>query len=144
MLSTPLICCSIGVATDCSIVRASAPTYAARICTSGGAIWGNKATGSPAIVTPPTITSRIEITMATMGRLIKNFDIDLLSLGRIERLRIDLRAGPHLLDPLGHHPFAWLKAVGDDPAGAAPLADLHVADFPPVLRIQHRHLVAAL
>ena len=27
MLSTPLICCSIGVATDCSIVSASAPGY---------------------------------------------------------------------------------------------------------------------
>src|SRR5258706_5911989 len=73
MLSTPLICCSIGVATACSIVSASAPTYVAWICVSGGAMLGNWAMGRLAIVTAPTITIRIDITIATMGRLMKKF-----------------------------------------------------------------------
>ena len=45
---------------------------------------GNWAMGSPSIATTPTMTMRMEITMATMGRLIKNlamgdylfFDLD--------------------------------------------------------------------
>ena len=36
---------------------------------------GNRAIGSPAMVTAPTITIRMEITIATMGRLMKNLDM---------------------------------------------------------------------
>ena len=36
---------------------------------------GNWATGKLRIVREPTITMTIEITMATIGRLMKNFDI---------------------------------------------------------------------
>src|SRR6267142_1334942 len=72
-VATPLICCSMGVATDCSIVCASAPTKVVCIWTSGGAMLGNCETGSVARVIAPTITVRMEITIATMGRLIKNF-----------------------------------------------------------------------
>src|SRR5215831_17891881 len=39
---------------------------------SGGAISGYRATGSWTMVTRPMITMRIEMTMATMGRLMKN------------------------------------------------------------------------
>src|ERR1035437_5534295 len=46
MLSTPVICCSMGAATDCSMVCASAPRYVALMVTSGGTISGNCATGS--------------------------------------------------------------------------------------------------
>src|SRR6266566_6970080 len=42
---------------------------------SGGTTFGNCATGSPTRVTRPTMTMMIEITMATMGRLMKNFDM---------------------------------------------------------------------
>ena len=42
---------------------------------SGGTMLGNCATGRLVIVTPPTITIRIAITIATIGRLMKNFDI---------------------------------------------------------------------
>src|SRR5271156_5285400 len=75
MLSTPLICCSIGVATDCSRACASAPTYVAFNLISGGAIFGNWAIGRAAMDTAPTITIRIAMTIATMGRLMKNCDI---------------------------------------------------------------------
>ena len=36
---------------------------------------GNCATGRVKMVIPPTITVRMAMTMATMGRLMKNFDI---------------------------------------------------------------------
>jgi len=38
-------------------------------------MFGNWATGKNAIVTAPTITVRIAMTIATMGRLMKNLDI---------------------------------------------------------------------
>src|SRR6185369_13943857 len=65
----------MGVATDCSTVWASAPTYVVCTCTSGGAMAGNCEMGSEAIVITPTMTVSSEITMATIGRLMKNFDI---------------------------------------------------------------------
>jgi hypothetical protein len=74
-LSTPLSCCSIGVATDCSTVWASAPTKVVWIWTSGGAMEGNSATGSRRSVMAPAITVRMAMTMATIGRRMKNFDI---------------------------------------------------------------------
>src|SRR2546430_328440 len=72
MLSTPLICCSIGVATDCSTVKASAPTYVVFTWTSGGVMLGNCAVGKLSIATMPTMTITMEITMDTMGRFMKN------------------------------------------------------------------------
>src|SRR3954470_20446593 len=72
MLSTPLICCSIGVATAFSTVSASAPTYVVSITISGGTMFGNCATGRPSIATAPMITMMIEITIATIGRSMKN------------------------------------------------------------------------
>src|SRR3984957_21254462 len=107
MLSTPLICCSMGVATDCSSACASAPTYVAGSCISGGTIFGNCATGRLAIATAPTITVRIAITIATIGRLMKNFDI---SVALHERFRVDLHIGTNLLDGLGHHTPARLQS----------------------------------
>src|SRR5215510_2734919 len=75
MLSTPLINCSMGVATDFSRVTASAPTYVACSRISGGAMSGNIAIGSCTIATTPRITMMMEITMATIGRLMKNLAI---------------------------------------------------------------------
>src|SRR3989442_14006205 len=115
MLSTPLICCSMGVATACSSVWASAPTYVARTCISGGAMLGNCATGRLRIVMVPTITRTIEITIATMGRLIKNFDIELPCLAfRGKRLRVHLHARTHLLHAFGNHALASLQPVRYD------------------------------
>ena len=42
---------------------------------SGGTMFGNWAMGRSDMATRPTITMRIEITMATMGRLMKNRDM---------------------------------------------------------------------
>src|SRR5215468_4404385 len=65
----------MGVATASSSVFASAPTYTALRRISGGAMFGNWATGKPTIVTTPTMTIRMAITKATIGRLMKNFDM---------------------------------------------------------------------
>src|SRR5215470_13249727 len=109
MLSTPLICCSIGVATDCSIVCASAPTYLAWIWISGGAMLGNCATGRLTIEIAPTMTVNMAITIATMGRLMKNLDI---------RLWIDLHSLTKSLHSFDNDVFARRKALVDDPLGA--------------------------
>src|SRR6476646_3054788 len=77
MLSTPLMSCSMGVATDFSRVTASAPTYVACSRISGGAIFGNIAIGNCTIAITPRITMMMAITMATIGRLMKNFAIGL-------------------------------------------------------------------
>src|SRR6185436_20888776 len=72
MLSTPFICCSIGLATACSMVMASAPGYVVVTMIWGGTISGNCASGSPRIETTPTITVMMAMTIATIGRSTKN------------------------------------------------------------------------
>src|SRR5580692_8885268 len=76
MLSTPFICCSMGVATACVMVFASAPGYVAVTRISGGTISGNCEVGSESIATTPRMTVMIAMTMATIGRRMKNFDIE--------------------------------------------------------------------
>ena len=47
---------------------------------------GNCAMGRLVMVTAPRITRRIEITMATIGRLMKNFDIQITVLSWLQAL----------------------------------------------------------
>src|SRR5882757_1957080 len=75
MRSTPFICCSIGVATDCSIVSASAPVYVVVRLICGGRICGNCAIGGPSSETTPSSTVTIAITIATIGRRMQNSDM---------------------------------------------------------------------
>ena len=72
MLSTPLICSSIGVATDCASVCASPPRNVVWMRISGGTMLGNCATGRLTIETTPMITIKMAMTIATIGRLMKN------------------------------------------------------------------------
>src|ERR1700692_1777245 len=78
MLSTPFICCSIGVATACDRVLASAPGYVAVTRISGGTILGNCEVGSDTSDTTPRMTVTMAITIATIGRVMKNFDMNYL------------------------------------------------------------------
>ena len=75
MSSTPLICCSSGVATDCSMVSASAPGYCAVTSICGGTICGNSAIGRPPSATTPPSTVTMAMTIATIGRRMKKRDI---------------------------------------------------------------------
>src|SRR5580692_4895391 len=74
---------------------------------SGGTIFGNCAIGRLTSATAPTITVMIAMTIATMGRLMKNFDTARLLCGLARRRR----DGIHKRAVLRH----FLGAVRDDP-----------------------------
>src|SRR5271154_950713 len=117
MLSTPDICCSIGVATDCATVWASAPVKLPMTWICGSAIFGNWEVGSPSIDTMPAMTIKIEITIATIGRLIKNLDMS-VALGRRPndiRLRANRCTFPDLHEALNNDLFSRLQPLCDDP-----------------------------
>src|SRR5215471_7695690 len=69
--STPLICCSSGVATEASTSVALAPMNVVVTWIIGGTMSGYCAIGKPFIATTPSITMMIDITIATMGRFTK-------------------------------------------------------------------------
>src|SRR6201996_3473610 len=71
MPGVPFTCSSIGVATVCSTVWASAPVNWPLTCTTGGVISGYWSIGKSKILTVPVITSTMEITIAVTGRFIK-------------------------------------------------------------------------
>ena len=54
---------------------------------SGGAMFGNSAIGSWTMATAPRITMMIEITIATIGRLMKNLAIETTGANRRRRRR---------------------------------------------------------
>ena len=70
---------------------------------------GNCATGRLSMVIAPTSTIRIAITIATMGRLMKNFDMRLPILClRDKGFGVHMRALAYLLNAFRDHSFAWL------------------------------------
>src|SRR5688572_1207869 len=75
MFSTPLISCSMGVATVSAATVALAPGYSAETWMVGGATSGYCAIGSPSRATPPTMTMTTESTVAKMGRSMKKCEI---------------------------------------------------------------------
>src|SRR5260370_596195 len=87
---------------------------------------GNWAIGKLRMVMEPTITKTMEITMATIGRLIKNFDIGLLSLAfHGKHLGIHLHSRTHLLYALGNHTFALLEPFRNNPLRTNAVANRH-------------------
>src|SRR5271163_3621958 len=108
-------------------------------------MFGNCATGKLSMVMAPTITKTMEITMATMGRLIKNFDMGLFSLRLCdERLGIHLHAVTYFLYPFGNHAFALFQSVRNNPLGPNGFADFDGADAHLVLIVHDRNLIAPL
>src|SRR5580658_5023085 len=106
---------------------------------------GNCATGRARMVREPTNTRTMEITIATMGRLIKNFDIGLPSLAfRGKGLGVHLHAGTHLLHALRNHVVAGLQAVRDDPLIADTVSNRYGSNTHFVLVVDNRQLVGAL
>jgi len=66
----------MGVATDCASVCASPPRNVVWMRISGGTMLGNCATGRFTIETAPMITIKMAMTIATIGRLMKNLYMD--------------------------------------------------------------------
>src|SRR5579859_2085073 len=87
------------------------------------------------------MTVRIAITMATMGRLMKNRDMALFPL---ERLRVDDRPRSNLLQSLDNHAFARFYAVADDPLFSDCVAQSGHSNRDSVGAIHHGDLVSAL
>src|SRR6202040_2917120 len=99
-------------------------------------------------VSPPIITNRIEITMATIGRLMKNFDMVLLGsrlchFGSVQ-LRFHLHASPHLLRSFGYDAVAWLQSFRNDPLAAEPVSRFNRLNRDSVFVIHDGDLVATL
>src|ERR1700690_3053260 len=106
---------------------------------------GNCATGRVRMVMPPQITITMEITMATIGRLIKNFDMELPSWScQREWLGIHLHSRTDFLNALGHHALAGLQSILNNPLCTDAIADSDGPNAYFVRAIHHRHLIAAL
>src|ERR1700758_446071 len=85
---------------------------------------GNCATGKARMVRVPTSTKMMEITIATMGRLMKNFDIGLSVLVfRAERLGIHECASAHFLHAFRDDSFPSMQPIRDNPLGTDTVAD---------------------
>src|ERR1700692_1478244 len=91
MFSTPLICCSIGVAPVAATTSALAPgTWSGTLVTRGG-ILGYCPPGSRENDTPPRMTNTIETTAAKIGRSMKKCEM------RIQEtsIEVDLARAAH-------------------------------------------------
>src|SRR5215218_82247 len=139
MSSTPFICCSSGVATDCSIVTASAPGYCAVTVICGGTIAGNWATGRPSSATIPPRTVTIAMTMATIGRRMKKRDMSVV----LRRLRVHRGPVAHRRR-VDDHPLARLQAFFDDPPIGDARTELDGANGDLVVAVGDPQLEAAL
>src|SRR5205807_1129862 len=83
--------------------------------------------------------------MATMGRLMKNFDIRLPRLGlHSKRLGIYLRACAHLLNSFGNDSLPLIQAADNDPSITDTVAGRDCPNVHFVLAIYNSDLIAAL
>src|SRR6266852_6945660 len=106
---------------------------------------GNCAMGKLRMLREPTSTKTMEITIATIGRLMKNFDMGLPSLRfHGKRLGLHLHAWTHLLYALGNHAFACFQSCRNNPLVADTVGDLNCPDVHFVLVVHDRDLIAAL
>src|SRR6185437_2487223 len=98
----------------------------------------------------PTITMMIEMTIATMGRWMKNRAIDLrmgaggFRRGCFERCGSHGHACLHALQPFDDDALAGLKPLVDHPLTADPLADLDLSDLDLVVLVHDGRLVIPL
>ena len=133
---------------------------------------GNCEVGRLSIATTPTMTMMIDITMATMGRLIKNFDMvylpslpaygfsaafrcvarcgaraaRLVTVRLLRRvgMRMDGNAVHQLAVAFDHHLVARLESAGDHPVRADLRSYLHRLDMHLVVAVDDGHLIGAL
>src|SRR5258708_9347444 len=144
MFSTPLICCSSGVATVLETVSADAPGYVVVIWTVGGTISGYCATGRMASAPSPINVTKTLRTVAKIGGSLKLCERrtaellfqDCFSLGLAVAvgggviadravLGRDLGARDGAHQTIDDDAVARLQAGFDDAQSAAKFADLH-------------------
>src|SRR2546422_11570837 len=110
---------------------------------------GYSAMGSCTIATRPMITMRMEITIATMGRLMKNLAIAgglLRGSGPRGRARLgpDLLPRSHAIGALDDDPLAGLQPLRDDPQRPDARVDLDGPDVDGLVGLDDGDLVRAL
>src|SRR5271165_2916680 len=106
---------------------------------------GNWAIGRLRIVREPTSTRTKEITIATIGRLMKNFDMTLPAYRfRGEWFRIDTNPGTDLLDTFGDNPIPWIKPTCYHPAPIHLWPDCHRPNVHLVIGVNDCYLIATL
>src|SRR5262249_2375230 len=147
--STPLICCSSGVATEASTSVALAPMKVVVTWIIGGTMSGYCAIGRPRMATRPSITMMIDSTMATMGRLTKKRAmIGLLVRGLRRGRRRRLRAYGHAvgdgLQAFGDDLIARLQPFLDHPQRVDTRSDGHRLEFHLVVRADDRDAAQVL
>src|SRR5271169_3751878 len=112
---------------------------------------GNCATGKLNTVSAPTNTMTMEITMATMGRLMKNFDMGRPSLS-IRRslvlghkwLGIHAHTTAHSLNSFNNDSVSGIEPVSDDPSVINPVAHSDRSNVNFVVGANNSNLVAPL
>src|SRR5689334_25127908 len=75
MFFAPLICCSIGAATDCTTTSALAPANVVATCTCGGTICGYCEIGRLKPASAPASVMISEMTVEKTGRSMKKLNI---------------------------------------------------------------------
>src|ERR1700730_6981253 len=146
ILSTPLICCSIGVATDCSTVSASEPGSVADTTISGGVIFGKRDTGTNASETRPTMMVISEITIARIGRRIKKADMltPLRRRRRAPRYRLHQLAITNPLYSFNDNLIPRFEALFDYPERIHFFTYLYLPNLCSICSIDDRYLVTGL
>src|SRR5690349_9885002 len=101
------------------------------------------------MVITPMITVRIEMTIATIGRLMKNLDITCLPLLRLRAIalalrRMDDRSGPYLEQAVCDDALARFQSALDNPIRADAIAHRNAREPDGVVRIDDRYGVRAL
>ena len=87
----------------------------------------------------------MEITMATMGRLMKNFDIGLPSLRLCGKwLGFHLQARANLLNAFGDDSFTCIQPFRNNPLGTNAVTDRDRSNAHFVVATYNGHLIAAL
>src|SRR5512146_1127314 len=122
MLSTPLICASMGAATESASVFESAPGHVADTVTWTGVMVGYCWTGSTTIETSPAMHRMIETTAAKIGRSMKKRENmgerRLLPDGELDASRLLVAAAAGDVDRR-----LQVHAVGGDALGDERVAD---------------------
>src|SRR5579862_3840050 len=111
-------------------------------------MFGNWETGKRAIETAPTITVRIAITMATIGRLIKKLDMAsplVARQGRLaRRFRFHMHARTDLLNPIDDHALTRIQPIANHPGGPHLVANVDRLNAHGVVTINSGDLIAPL
>src|SRR5882762_7120384 len=106
------MCCSMTCTTVSWTVVAEAPGYVVLICTEGGAIGGYCSIGSVKTDKAPATMIRMAMTIAKIGRSMKNLAMLLGLSGGYRRLdRAHDHSRLHLLHPGHDHPLAFVQSA---------------------------------